>query len=116
MPNLAGKTGIVSQFAQGSFGAVADSEDPGASFLYDLGMKFPEKMTVGTVPVDNARVTRSPENVSHLAADFMVVYNRTGSIEEVENTPGYIDLPQVKSGEKRRGQLQETDFKEKGWQ
>ena len=61
-------------------------------------MKFPDKLTDGTVPVDKGRVTLSPENVSHLAADFMVIYNRTGSIEEVENTPGYIDLPQVKSG------------------
>ncbi|ERS53863.1 MULTISPECIES: hypothetical protein [unclassified Corynebacterium] len=81
-----------------SFGAVADPEDPGASFIYDLGMKFPEKLTDGTVPVDKGRVTLSPENVSYLAADFMVIYNRTGSIEEVENTPGYKDLPQVKSG------------------
>jgi len=98
LPNLAGKIGIVSQFAQGSFGAVADPEDPGASFIYDLGMKFPDKLTDGTVPVDKGRVTLSPENVSYLAADFMVIYNRTGSIEEVENTPGYKDLPQVNSG------------------
>ena len=97
LPNLSGKTGIVSQFAQGSFGAVADPEDPGASFIYDLGMKFPDKLTDGSVPVDKGRVTLSPENVSYLAADFMVIYNRTGSIEEVENIPGYKDLPQVKS-------------------
>lgn len=61
-------------------------------------MKFPDKLTDGSVPVDKGRVTLSPENVSYLAADFMVIYNRTGSIEEVENTPGYKDLPQVKSG------------------
>ena len=97
LPNLSGKTGIVSQFAQGSFGAVADPEDPGASFIYDLGMKFPDKLTDGSVPVDKGRVTLSPENVSYLAADFMVIYNRDGSIEEFENIPGYKDLPQVKS-------------------
>lgn len=97
LPNLSGKTGIISQFAQGSFGVVVDPEDPGASFIYDLGMKFPDKLTDGSVPVTNGRTTLSPENVSYLAADFMVIYNRTGSIEEVENTPGYKDLPQVKS-------------------
>ena len=57
LPNLSGKTGIVSQFAQGSFGAVADPEDPGASFIYDLGMKFPDKLTDGSVPVDKGRVS-----------------------------------------------------------
>lgn len=97
LPNLSGKTGVVSQFAQGSFGAVADPEDPGASFIYDLGMKFPDKLTDGSVPANNGRVTLSPENVSYLAADFMVIYNRDGSIEEVENIPGYKDLPQVKA-------------------
>lgn len=97
LPNLSGKTGVVSQFAQGSFGAVADPEDPGASFIYDLGMKFPDKLTDGSVPANNGRVTLSPENVSYLAADFMVIYNLDGSIEEVENIPGYKDLPQVKA-------------------
>lgn len=98
MPNLEGKTGIVSQYAQGSFGAVADPEDPGASFIYDLGMTFPAKLTDGSVEVTKGRVTLSPENISYLAADFMVIYNRGGSIEEVQKTPGYADLPQVKSG------------------
>ncbi len=97
LPNLSGKTGVVSQFAQGSFGAVADPEDPGASFIYDLGMKFPDKLTDGSVPANNGRVTLSPENVSYLAADFMVIYNLDGSVEEVENIPGYKDLPQVKA-------------------
>lgn len=89
---------MVSQFAQGSFGAVADPKDPGASFIYDLGMKFPEPLTDGSIEVKQGRVTLSPENVSALAADFMVIYNRTGDIAEVEKIPGYSDLPQVKSG------------------
>ncbi|OFS40949.1 iron ABC transporter substrate-binding protein [Corynebacterium sp. HMSC069E04] len=97
LPNLSGKTGVVSQFAQGSFRAVADPEDPGASFIYDLGMKFPDKLTDGSVPANNGRVTLSPENVSYLAADFMVIYNHDGSIEEVEKISGYKDLPQVKA-------------------
>ncbi|MFG6304107.1 ABC transporter substrate-binding protein [Corynebacterium aurimucosum] len=98
LPNIEGKTGVVSQFAQGSFGAVADPKDPGASFIYDLGMKFPEPLTDGSIEVKQGRVTLSPENVSALAADFMVIYNRTGDIAEVEKIPGYSDLPQVKSG------------------
>lgn len=98
LPNIAGKTGVVSQYAQGSFGAVADPEDPGASFIYDLGMKFPESLTDGSTEVSKGRVTLSPENISKLAADFMVIYNRGGSIEDVKAIPGYDDLPQVKSG------------------
>lgn len=98
LPNIDGKTGVVSQFAQGSFGAVADPKDPGASFIYDLGMTFPKPLTDGSIEVNQGRVTLSPENVSALAADFMVIYNRGGDIAEVEKYPGYSDLPQVKSG------------------
>ena len=77
---------------------MADPKDPGASFIYDLGMKFPEPLTDGSIEVKEGRVTLSPENVSALAADFMVIYNRTGDIAEVEKIPGYSDLPQVQSG------------------
>ena len=77
---------------------MADPKDPGASFIYDLGMKFPEPLTDGSIEVKEGRVTLSPENVSALAADFMVIYNLTGDIAEVEKIPGYSDLPQVKSG------------------
>lgn len=98
LPNIEGKTGVISQFAEGSFGAVADPKDPGASFIYDLGMTFPKSLTDGSIQVKQGRVTLSPENISALAADFMVIYNRGGDIAEVEKIPGYADLPQVKSG------------------
>lgn len=98
LPNIKDKTGVVSQYAQGSFGAVADPEEVASSFIYDLGMKLPDTLTDGSVKVEQGRVTLSPEHISKLAADFMVIYNRGGSTEEFTSIPGYKDLPQVKSG------------------
>ncbi|PRQ10962.1 ABC transporter substrate-binding protein [Corynebacterium sp. 13CS0277] len=103
LPGLKDKTGVVSQYARGSFGAVADPSEPGASFIYDLGMTFPQALTDGSVPIENGRVTLSPENVGLLAADFMVIYNRGGDMAEVEATPGYDALPQVTSGATNSG-------------
>lgn len=61
-------------------------------------MTFPKSLTDGSIQVKQGRVTLSPENISALVADFMVIYNRGGDIAEVEKIPGYADLSQVKSG------------------
>ncbi|MCZ9309104.1 ABC transporter substrate-binding protein [Corynebacterium uberis] len=95
MPGLRGKTAVLTQFIKGQgIGVIADEKEPGNSFFYDLGMTIPEK--VATLPnVQMGRAMISPEQVSLLDADFMVIFPASGTEAEMHALPGFDQLRQV---------------------
>lgn len=99
LPGLAGKSGLVAQFAKerGGIGVVIDPEEPGNSFLKELGMTLPE----GFADLEDngsGRAMVSAETISAMDGDFGVIYAISGTEADIHAIPGFDDLRQVRAG------------------
>lgn len=97
LPELAGKTALVTQHRDGQFFAISDEDNPSNEFFEELGMTVPPQFSDGSVEEVFGRAAISPENLSQLTADFMVLYAADG-MDAVRAVSGYEQLPQVESG------------------
>ncbi|SDZ93394.1 iron complex transport system substrate-binding protein [Bowdeniella nasicola] len=59
-------------------------------------MRFPDAVT--QLPQRSGRAIVSAENIATLEADFMLIYPHEGTAQDMESTPGYGELRQVKTG------------------
>lgn len=98
LPGLEGKSGIVAQYAKerGGIGVVIDPEEPGNSFLKELGMKLPDGFAT-LKDNGSGRSIVSAENISAIDSDFGVIYAVSGTEDEIHAIPGFDDLTQVKN-------------------
>ncbi|AEF39631.1 ABC transporter substrate-binding protein [Hoyosella subflava] len=98
LPELAGKTAVLSQFMFDSdqIVAVADPEDGASTLFYALGMSLPDHLV--TEAAGTGRLIVSPERVDILRSDLLITWPNGGDPEELMQIPGFSELPSVQGG------------------
>lgn len=99
-PALKGKTYTFSAM-QGptQITVLADDNDGAAQLFNSLGLHFPEAQTAQAKKEGTSRFQISPENVSLLNSDLLVMAAANDELKrKLEGLPGFSDLTSVKSG------------------
>ncbi|SNS49917.1 ABC transporter substrate-binding protein [Rhodococcoides kyotonense] len=98
-PGLDGKTAVLAQYIVATQQAVAvvNPDDGAAQVFGSIGMSVPADLAASP-DVMGGRITFSPERISDLTADLVVMLPNGGTAADLEALPGFNSLPAVAGG------------------
>lgn len=100
LPKMQGKTFALAQYlvSDSSLVAVADENDGSSILFKELGMKMLPVLKKEGQEAEMPRVTVSPERSDLLEADFLAFLVNGGDESDLDDIPGFDQLPASKSG------------------